>query len=94
MRETIADLRASLFAAMRGLTDKDNPIEIERARAVSDIAQTIINTAKVEIEHLKITGGKGCAFIQEAPKPTDLPDGTHVIDQKPGVTITRHKLKG
>lgn len=93
MSETIADLRASLFAAIRGLTDKDNPIEIERARAISDLAQTIINTAKVEIEHLKITGGKGSAFILEA-KPTAMPDGTHVVTQRPGVMVTRHTLKG
>lgn len=92
--ETIADLRTSLFAAMRGLTDKENPIDIERARAVSDIAQTIVNTAKVEIDFLRVSGGKGSGFIPDQNAQPALPDGTTVVDKKPGVTVTRHTLKG
>ena len=88
--ETITDLRTHLFAALSGLTDKSNPMDIDRAKAVSDVAQTIINSAKVEVEHMKISGGKGSGFIPEA-----LPgSGATVINQRPGVTVTRHKLKG
>lgn len=61
---TIDDLRAHLFATIEALRDEKNPMDIERARAVSDIAQTIINTAKVEVDHLRIAGGKGSKFIE------------------------------
>lgn len=49
-------LREVLFDTLNQLKDKDKPMEIERAKAISDIAQTIINSAKVEIEHQKVTG--------------------------------------
>lgn len=91
---TITDLRGHLFDTLRALKDPAKPMDIERAKAVADVAQTIINSAKVEVEHLKIAGGKGSGFIPEAPKNPALPDGTSVIDQKPGVTVTRHQLKG
>lgn len=83
--KTVNDLREHLFAALDALKDKDNPMEVERARAVSDIAQTIINTAKIEIEYLKINGGGESGFI-DAVAAGNLP---------PGVTrVTRHRLGG
>jgi hypothetical protein len=83
--KTVNDLREHLFAALDALNDKDNPMEVERARAVSDIAQTIINTAKVEIEYLKINGGGESGFI-EATAEGNLP---------PGITGRRqHRLRG
>jgi hypothetical protein len=65
-----------------------NPMDIDRAKAVADVAQTIINSAKVEIEHIKIVGGEGSGFI---PAPTPLPPGT--VFQGQGVTVRRHTLK-
>lgn len=97
-KETISDLRGHLFAALRGLSDKDNPLEIERAKAIADVAQVVVNYARVEVEHMKLAGGKGSGFIPEIealPSPsTSLPAGTTVVNQKPGVTVTRHTLKG
>lgn len=92
--DTIAELRSELFKTLRGLTDQSNPMEIERARAVSDVAQTIINTAKVEIEHLKVAGGKGTGFIADSTitKP-GLPDGTSLIAELPGARVTQHRLR-
>lgn len=54
-----------LFDTLEGLRNKDKPMEIERAKAISDVAQVIINSAKVEVEHLKVAGGKGTGFIKE-----------------------------
>jgi hypothetical protein len=91
---TITELRGHLFDTMRALKSKDQPMDIERAKAIADVAQTIINSAKVEVEHMKIAGGKGSGFIPELPQAPGLPDGATVIAQKPGVTVTRHTLKG
>jgi len=38
-------------------------MDIERAKAVVQVADAITATAKVEVEHMKITGGKGSGFI-------------------------------
>ena len=83
----INELRGHLFDTLRGLKDKDKPLEIERARAVSDVAQTIINTVKVEVDFVKATGAKGSGFI---PAPAD----TNVLTERPGLRVTQHKLKG
>ena len=63
MNNNIEALRGHLFATLAALQDKNNPMDIERAKAVSDVAQVIINTAKVEVEHAKVTGSKGSAFL-------------------------------
>ena len=60
------------------------------------MAQAIINSAKVEVEHMKIAGGKGTGFIHETaalPAPDTLPAGTRVIKQRPGVRVTQHRMK-
>ena len=86
-KNTIDDLREHLFAALRGMTDKDNPMEIERALAVSDVAQTIINSAKVEVDHLKAVGGSGSAFLGQS-------DDALALGDKPGVRIVTHRIRG
>lgn len=52
----ITTLRNVLFETISALKDKDQPIDIDRAKAINETAQVIINTAKAEIEYLKITG--------------------------------------
>lgn len=104
MSKTIADLRDHLFAALEGLTDKKHPMDIDRAVAIADVAQVIINSAKVEVEAIRVAGGKGSGFFpalaapgasSPAPeKPAPDEGGTTVIAQRPGVRVLQHKLKG
>lgn len=56
MKNKITDLRNHLFAALEGLMDEENPMDLDRARAVADVAAVIIQSAKVEVEFLKATG--------------------------------------
>lgn len=35
------------------LKDNDNSMTVEKAKAISEVAQTIINTAKIEIDFIK-----------------------------------------
>jgi hypothetical protein len=75
MKNKIEDLRNHLFATIEGLLDDDNPMDIPRAKAVSEAAQTIINSAKVEVDFLKATGGvEGSGFIPYEPRKP-LPPG-------------------
>jgi hypothetical protein len=65
MKNKIEDLRNHLFATLEALSDEEKPMDLERAKAIADVAQVIINSAKVEVEFLKSTGGTGTNFIPQ-----------------------------
>lgn len=96
----INELRTVLFATLKGLTDKEAPMDIERAKAVCEVGQTIINSAKVEVEHMRIAGGRGTGFLGEIEQPP-APDGQtgqtatgmKTITAIPGGTVTRHRMR-
>lgn len=52
----IDKLREHLFDTLTALKDKDDPMDIERAKAISEVSQTIINSAKLEVEHMRVSG--------------------------------------
>ena len=56
MAKTLDDLREHLFATLDALCDKNKPMEIERAKAISKIADTVIESAKAEVAYLKALG--------------------------------------
>lgn len=68
MKNKIEDLRNHLFATLEDLRDREKPMEIERAQAIADVAQVIVNSAKVENDHIKLTGSTGSGFIDGAPQ--------------------------
>lgn len=53
---TLDDLREQLFETLKDLRAKDKPMEVERAKAISEVAQTFINSAKAEVDYVKATG--------------------------------------
>lgn len=65
MKNKIEDLRNHLFETIEALKDKDEPMDLDRARAVAAVAQVIVNSAKVECEHMKLTGATGSGFIPD-----------------------------
>ena len=68
-------LRGHLLATLADLRNRDNPMEPDRARAVAQVASVLVDTAKVEIDYLKITGHDNSGFIDGAysPAPEALP---------------------
>lgn len=63
---SIADLRVHLFKQLDQLNDISKPADIQRARAVSEVAQTIINSLKVEVDFLAIVNGAAdVPFIED-----------------------------
>ena len=57
---TIDGVREHLFKALEGLSDRT--LDLDRAKAISEVAQTIINSAKVEVEFLRATGNDSSKF--------------------------------
>jgi hypothetical protein len=60
------------------LRDRENPLEVDRAKAIAQVAGVLVDTAKVEIDYLKVTGGQKSEFIEPAQ---ELPKGIVGIRQ-------------
>lgn len=73
MKNKIEDLRNHLFATLEALQDEDKPMDIERAKAVAQVSQQIIESAKVEVKFMETVGGKGSGFIPETPRQPLMP---------------------
>lgn len=68
-KNKVSDLRDHLFETLEALKDKDNPMDLDRAKVISEVAQTIINSAKVEVDLIRAVDGSapGSNFF-EAPQ--------------------------
>lgn len=67
MKNHITDLRNHLFETLEALKDKNQPMDIERAKAVAEVSREIIASAKVEVEFMRVTGEyKGTGFIEDS----------------------------
>lgn len=73
MKNKIEDLRNHLFATLEALQDKDTPMDIERAKAVADVARVVIDSAKVEVEMLKVSGSVAASGFFPAEEVTPRP---------------------
>lgn len=82
------------LAALRNANGADAVrLEIDRAKGISDVAQVIVNSAKVEVEYLQKTGQVSTPFLEVPP---DAPYITQASGDLPnGISsITRHRLQG
>lgn len=88
MSKTINDLRETLFSTLQAV--KDGTMELDRARAVNELGKTLIDTAKVEVDYLRTTGGGESTFINTA-----IGAGNHPEQLPSGIAgIVRHRLAG
>jgi len=66
MKNKISDLRNHLFVVLEELSDPESTYDLEKAKVIANVAQTIINSASVENQYLKIVGSThGSGFIEE-----------------------------
>lgn len=94
MSNDITELRGHLFDTLRGLKDKS--IDIEHAKAICEVAKNITETAKVEVDFLRVTEAEGTGFIPApgATKTITGPNGdTTTVRTFPGLTVTQHRAK-
>lgn len=88
MPNTLEDLREHLFETLKALKDKERPMDIGRAKAISEVASQVIESAKVEVEYVRVLGRDDLelpVFGKKDDQPK-LPAGVS--------SITTHKLKG
>lgn len=84
MKNKITDLRNHLFETIEALKDAEKPMDIERAKAIAEVAQVVVNSAKVEVDFLRMRAdyeNAGTGFIEESPMDP-LPNGPRLIKGK------------
>lgn len=94
-KKNLDDLRVALFATLEGV--KSGTLDLERARAVNEVAKTLVDTAKVEVDFLRATDGSQSTFIgTQAPALPDASRRGEVTSPAPnGITgIVRHRMGG
>lgn len=69
MKNKIEDLRNHLFATIEGLLDEKEPLDLDRAKTVAEVAQVIVNSAKVEVDYMHKLGSRGTGFIPSDDQP-------------------------
>jgi hypothetical protein len=81
---TIHQLRAALFETLRAV--RAGSIDLDRARAVNELAKTLVDTGRVEVDYVRATDAAHSAFLAPTlPASPDMP---------PGITgVTRHRLR-
>lgn len=79
-KNKIEDLRNHLFETLEALRNEEKPMDLARANEIANVAKVIVESAKVEVAFLKVTGErKSTDFL-----PTEEDEGTSVrrqIDQ-------------
>jgi hypothetical protein len=80
MKNKMEDLRNHLFAQLERLNDETKPPskeELDRARAVSDVAKTLIESARVEVEFHKVRTNSTRADLRTIK--SDFLDGANAL---------------
>jgi gas vesicle protein len=81
-------LREHLFSTLKGL--KDGTIDTEKAKVISDVSQTIINSAKIEVDYIRANGGGSSTFLtNEVKQVKQTATGQLTVNG----TSTVHKLR-
>jgi len=86
--KNITDLRETLFDTIEKL--KSGAIDLDTAQAINGVSQTIVNSAKVEVDFHKAYGGMGTGsgFIPlDTVKVQQLPQNNphrHAIENEKG----------
>ena len=87
-------LRGHLFATIAALRDKDNPMPVDRARAISEVARTVIESARVEVDAARLNkrmpSSRFLGDTRQLPAPAP---GTPPLPANGNTSITRHHLR-
>lgn len=84
----ISEMRQALMDTLRDLRDRENPMDIDRAKAVAHVASVLVDSAKAEIDYIRATGADRSDFLEPPAtyqQPT-LSNGPTANNPFPSVT--------
>ena len=90
----MTQLRQSLMDTLADLRNRDNPMDLDRARTVATVASVLVDTAKVENEYLKITGQDRSNFLEAPAEPPRQIGNSTPTAHDPFPGSRRHVLEG
>lgn len=91
----VTELRQQLMDTLTALRDREHPMEPDRARAIAQVAGVLVDSAKVEVEYLRVTGQNRAGFLEDAqPALPASKTGSEVSAHNPFPRVTRHRLEG
>lgn len=64
----ITQVRQTLLDTLADLRNRDNPMDVDRARAIAQVAGVLVDSAKAEVEYIKATGSEHSEFLASGPK--------------------------
>lgn len=88
----ITEVRAALLDTLKDLRNKEQPMDIDRAKAVATVATVLVDSARVENEYLKITGQDRSNFFET--QDMGFTEIAAPAAHNPFPTVVRHKLQG
>jgi len=90
-KNNLDELREHLFTTLRQV--KDGTMEIDRAKVVVQVADALIDSARVEVDYVRVTGeAGGSTFI--APREARLPEPSSGVPDPSLVSRRVHRLEG
>ena len=89
----INQVRQALMDTLTDLRSKENPMDIDRAKAVATVAGVLVDTARVENDYMKLTGKDRSQFLETPTEHSLLSDDTPKAHD-PFRTSVVHRLQG
>ena|ERR1700676_4577198 len=93
-KNKLSDLRDHLFETLERLNDDEKPMDLARAKAIANVAQTIINSATVEVKAMDAFGQADPSEFFDQKRPALSPakvgdaNGKHVLTNGSSVRPT------
>lgn len=82
MSNHIDTVRDALIATLADLRNKDNPMDITRAKAMAEVASVLVDSARVENDYLKITRQNYSQFLETPDRIVPTPHNPFPISAK------------
>jgi hypothetical protein len=91
----IEQVRQALLDTLTDLRNREQPMDIDRAKAVATVAAVLVDTARVENDYLKITGQDSSRFLETpADDLRSVPRVEGPSAHNPFPSVVRHELRG
>lgn len=91
MKNKIEDLRNHLFEAIEKL--KDGDMTIETAKGIADIGRVIVDSAKTEVDFMRITRKKSNDFMPEESTSKFLDDEIDKKIDRPAAVYSNKQIE-
>ena len=89
----IDSVRRALMDTLADLRNRDNPMDLERAKTVAAVASVVVDTVKVENDYLKISGHNESKFLTDHGGTVALPKASAVPTAHNPFPVTKtHRL--